>query len=284
MGYNQHQSFFLRERWLGKGLRALVKNERFFFEDDAFEKLGLGKNMVQSLQHWLIAVGAVISEGTGKDRVLTFTKFGQWLLENDAALKYFDTVAMLHYNLTAEDEPSSTWYWYFNNYNEDISDKDEIFNNLNEWVQEREIRVVSENSISRDVDCLLRMYSLDDEPDDPEEVISSPFSKLHLIKQRGGIWHKNEIKIPNDNVLFVKYALCSYAEKNEQYEINLEDILNKAGLLGKIYNMNSSTIVQSLTRLEHDPFYKIEFTRTNNLDVIKLPKISVNELLDQHKF
>ena len=284
MGYNQHQSFFLRDRWLGKGLRALEKDPRFFFRKDAFEKIGLGKNMVQSLQHWLIAVNAAVSVGTGKNRVLEFTYFGEWLLNNDPALKYFDTIAMLHYNIVSQDEPSTSWYWYFNEFPNEMSDKETLFNELNEWVKQRETRKVSENSIRRDVDCLLRMYASEEETEDPEEIITSPFAKLKLIVERNETWFKNEINIPNNNLLFIKYALCKYSEDNDRYEISLEDILNEKKLLGKVYNMNSSQVIDALTMLENDYYYKVEFTRTNNLDIVQLPKMSIVDLLENHKF
>lgn len=284
MGYNQHQSFFLRDRWLGKGLRALQNDPRFFFRKDAFEKIGLGKNMVQSLQHWLIAVDAAESVGTGKDRILEFTSLGKWLLKNDPALKYFDTVAMLHYNIVSREEPSTTWYWYFNQFPDDITDKEDLFNELNEWVKQRDNRKVSENSIRRDVDCMLRMYASEEDPDDPEEIIASPFAKLKLISERNGTCFKGGINIPNNNLLFIKYALCKYSEEENRFEISLEDILNEEKLLGKVFNMKSSGVINALTRLENDFNYKIEFTRTNNLDIVHLPKVTVDELLENYMF
>lgn len=284
MGYNQHQSFYLRERWLGKGLRALLNDPRFFFRKDAFEKIGLGKNMVQSLQHWLIAIDAAKSVGIGKNRALEITSFGHWLIKNDLALKYFDTIAMLHYNLVSNEEPSSTWYWYFNEFSDEITDKENMFNKLNDWVKQRETRKVSVNSIRRDVDCILKMYTAVKEPDDPEEIINSPFSKLNLIKERNEFWYKSEIDIPNNNILFIKYALCKYSEDQNQYTMSLDDIVYEKKLLGKVYNMTTSQILDALIRLENDQFYRIEFTRTNNLDTVKLPKISVNELLENHMF
>lgn len=283
LGYNQHQSFFIRERWIGKGLRALEKNPRFFFEKDAFEKIGLGKNMVQSLQHWLTSTEAAISEGTGKERVLKFTAFGEWLLKNDPALKYFDTVAMLHYNIASNEEPSSTWYWYFNEFNEELTDKEGMFNQLFEWITQRENRTVSENSIRRDIDCVLKMYSSMESPEDPEETIVSPFARLKLIQERNEIWRKQTINIENDNLLFIKYALCKYSETEEQYELSLEDIINKEKLLGKVFNMDSAEIIRALTSLENDFYYRIKFTRTNNLDIVHLPKVTLKELLDNHQ-
>jgi len=271
VGYNQHQSFYLRERWIGKGLRAITEDPRFLFEDDAFERLGLGKNMVQSLQHWIRATKTATDEGTGKNRVFNFTKFGEWLIKNDPALTRFDTVAMLHYNIASTDEPSSTWYWLFNEFNETIFDKETIYQSLNPWIQDRETRVVAENSIIRDIDCVTSMYSGEVQPDDPEEVITSPFSRLQLLQKVDDSYMKKEIANGNQNINFVIYTLIKYKEKTGQKEISLHDLINKKGLLGKIYNMSSNTIVQLLALLENHEFFKIKFTRTNNLDMIILP-------------
>lgn len=267
---------------MGKGLRALKKNPRFFFEKDAFEEIGLGKNMVQSLQHWLISTESAVSKGKGKDRILEFTHFGNWLLKYDPALKYFDTVAMLHYNIVSSEEPSTTWYWYFNEFTENLTDKDLMFSQLFEWITQREKREVSENSIRRDIDCILRMYASEERPEDPEEIIVSPFSRLKLIQERTETWQKQPINISDDNLLFVKYALCKYSENENQYELALQDIINKEKLLGKVFNMDSTDIIKVLTKLENDFFYKIKFTRTNNLDVVQLPKVTLKDLLDNH--
>lgn len=284
MGYNQHQSFYLRDRWLGKGLRALQENERFFFLDDAFERLGLGKNMVQSLRHWLLATDCAIIDGVGKNRIMKLTSFGKWLLENDPALKYMDTIAILHYNIVSEVEPSSSWYWYFNLNNEIISDKEDLFIRLSQWVQERETRVVSENSIQRDVDVLLNMYSTDDRLDDPEEVIFSPLSRLKLVEQNEDMWKKKEVSITEESLFYIKYSLCKYSNKYKRYEISLNELVNGKELLGKVFNMKNATILNNLIRLENDPYYKVNFTRTNNLDYLILPNISLEDLLRQHTY
>ena len=43
MAFGQHQTFYLRQQWLSKGIRELIENSRFFYEADHFEKLGVGK-------------------------------------------------------------------------------------------------------------------------------------------------------------------------------------------------------------------------------------------------
>lgn len=279
VGYNQHQSFFLRERWLGKGLREIQKDPNFFFGPDAFEKIGLGKNMVQSLRHWIVAFGAAEVEGVGKNRQHTFQAIGEWVLAYDPAIKHFETAALLHYSIVSSDEPCTTWYWFFNLYSESMTTREDLFRELGPWIQERETRVVAESSIKRDIDCLIRMYVADGNPKDPEEVTSSPFTKLGLLKEVNGTVYKVEPDIPKESMFFIQYILLKYSFENEQYEIRLEDIVHKAGLLGKSFNLSRATIVNLLMGLLEDPKYPIEFTRTNNLDMVKIPEINPEEFL-----
>ena len=284
MGYNQHQSFFLRERWLGKGLKAIKSNPRFFFEDDAFEKLGLGKNMVQSLQHWLIAIGSAKSNGTGKNRILEITPFGNWILKNDISLKYDDSLAMIHYNLIFSEQPSTSWYWLFNIYEEDSWEKEHLFEELKEWVKINENRKVSENSLKRDIDCLLRMYSSEAESEDPEEVIVSPLARLMLLKEEDRVYRKSQININSYDYFYIKYLFCKYSNEYSVYDLSLNELVNEPNLLGKSFNLSSSEIVKILSELELDKKYKISFTRTNNLDIIKLPNITLDEFFQTHRY
>lgn len=284
MGYNQHQSFYLRDRWIGKGLNDVRKNPRFLFEDDAFEKLGLGKNMVQSLRHWMDATGIVRIEGRGKDRGMYLTDLGEWVLEQDPALKHADTVAILHYHIVNDEDMATSWYWYFNIYRETISNKEEALNELLQWVAEKESRKISDNSIKRDIDCLLRMYSSISEPEDPEEVIISPFARLNLIDEVNNLYQKSSYRPKQNEIFFFKYILAKYSEENNYYEIRLEELITNENLPGKIYNMEMSEIINVLTLLETDNEYRVSFVRTNNLDMIKLPKITANELLENHRY
>ncbi|MES9765565.1 DUF4007 family protein, partial [Priestia megaterium] len=107
MGYGQHQSFYLRDRWLNKAIRHLEIDERFFYDKEAFEKIGLGKNMVQSLRYWVVATG-VVEEVFNEDRkkVHKITELGRLIFEYDMFVKLQDTAAILHYQMVKEKEPS----------------------------------------------------------------------------------------------------------------------------------------------------------------------------------
>ena len=60
-----HQTFALRAGWLKKGLDAIEDDPQIFTRDDALVVLGVGKNMVSAIRHWLLATG--LARVTGRD-------------------------------------------------------------------------------------------------------------------------------------------------------------------------------------------------------------------------
>ena len=62
MRFSGHDTFHCKEQWLLKGLQ-LIENEgnktESFKDLSAIPKLGVGKNMVRSILHWLKSFGVV---------------------------------------------------------------------------------------------------------------------------------------------------------------------------------------------------------------------------------
>lgn len=280
MGYSQHQSFYLRDRWLSKAIKNIDSNNSFFFEKDAFEKMGLGKNMVQSLKYWIIATNLFKETKEDNKKVHEITPLGRFIKDNDRAIKYFNSAGLLHHSLTTNIETSTTWYWFFNIYPETVFTREEVLEELTKWVQKREKRVISEKSLKRDIDCLIKLYTTGGSNSDPEEVILSPLHKLHIIEERNGIIYKKEVKMDKNNLLLIGYTLLKFGEISGISAINLDDIVHKEGLLGKLFNMKRSSIVTLISEWTEHPEYPAVFTRTNNLDTLRLPGVSSEEFIN----
>ena len=281
MGYGQHQSFYLRDRWLNKAIRHIQMDERFFYDKEAFEKIGLGKNMVQSLRYWVVAT-QVANEQYNEERkkIYKVTDFGKLLYQFDKFLQFQDSAAIIHYHLTANKEPSTAWYWFFNIVPETILKKDELLNNFIKWVQTNEEKVVSERSLKRDIDCLIRLYIAGNNNEDPEEVIQSPIYRLDLLRESKGTVYKINGVPEKIGYTALMYVLLKYREVIEVDTISVEEIINKEGLWGKTFNMPRATVINALEYLTNHPLYPLKFTRTNNLDTIRIPYIDPIELFE----
>lgn len=56
MGFSQHQSFYIRYKWITKALKSIELDEgKFFNDNNNYLKLGIGKNMFTSMKYWVFA-------------------------------------------------------------------------------------------------------------------------------------------------------------------------------------------------------------------------------------
>ena len=86
MYFAKHETFHIRDGWLTKGLRTLQQDQRIFFDPEAPEKLGMGKNMVRSLRFWMQATGLTEEVRSDALTVQKPTLLGQLIHDNDPYL------------------------------------------------------------------------------------------------------------------------------------------------------------------------------------------------------
>jgi Protein of unknown function (DUF4007) len=280
MGYGQHQSFYLRDRWLNKAIRQLREDQRFFYDKEAFEKVGLGKNMVQSLRYWSIATG-VVEEVFNEERkkIHLLTKFGEIIYKYDKFIKFQDSAAIIHYHLCKQKEPSTAWYWFFNEFRETMGTKEFITQEFSKWVRENENKHISDNSLKKDIDCLIKLYTSGQRNADPEEVIQSPISKLVILEERKGIIYKQNLTMSQVGLSALMYVLLDYKYTNNIDNVTVDEIVREPSLWGKVFCMSRASIVNALTELSMLNENPIKFVRTNNLDLIRIPNIDPFDFL-----
>lgn len=285
MVYARHQSFYVRDKWFSKGLREVDEDFRFFLIEGSFEKIGLGKNMLEALKYWLMAFGVIEEMKEQGQRGHKLTKLGKYFFENDKLLQKPETLAILHYNLVRNKEDQSTVFeWFFNVYKETSVTKSDLIHSFTTWVEQREPKAISDKTLKRDLDCLIQFYTKGPNENDPEDMIFSPFSSLSLIKvEKSGEGFdrikKKSLPIENVGILALYYVLLEYS-KNENVDlISIDEILNGDFLWGKVFNFSRNKAIEALNVLAEDQKHPIQYVRTNNLDYIKVPKLSPLELL-----
>ncbi|MFC7370743.1 DUF4007 family protein [Fictibacillus iocasae] len=281
MGYGQHQSFYLRDRWLPKAIKEISSDERFFYNKQAFEKIGLGKNMVQSLRYWAVATN-VIEEEFSKERQKFHhvTDFGQLLNKYDKSLQLNDSAALIHYFLSKQKEPGTVFNWFFNEYSQNVTSKDELLNQYKIWVEKNENKTVSFNSLKKDIDCLIKLYTAGLNSEDPEEVIQSPLNKLNLLKEKKNIVLKNSPTYEEIGLDALMFVLLDYCINNEVEALTVDQIYEVKGLWGKTYNLSRVQIVTALELLSFNKRNGIKFVRTNQLDTVQVPKLNPIKFLE----
>lgn len=281
MAFGQHQTFYLRQQWLTKGLIETEKDSRFFYNADHFEILGVGKNMAKSIRHWLLATELVEEQRSTKTEIV-LSKFGKIVFEKDLYTKKPLTLGLLHYLLVTNKDVATTWYWFFNVFNERVFTKDLLLEQLNNWVSANLDKAVSTNSLKKDIDCLLSLYTAKVYAHQtPEDVIRSPFEALGLVKKTDGaevVYMKKAIQSPiTAKILYA--TLVKYLEKHAIREISLNELVNGEELWGKVFNLTRDEIIDHLDEIRKN--YPVIFTQTNHLDVIRIENIDWLEVLNE---
>ncbi|EFF63360.1 DUF4007 family protein [Turicibacter sanguinis] len=279
MGFGQHQSFYLREGWLHKGLEAVSLDESLLSKPDAFEKMGIGKNMLTALRFWLIATG--VTKYDVKNKIFSITELGEEIFNNDSNLNLPFTRALIHYNLAKNSEvndlngnrSSTVIYWFFNELEGNMFERDLLLEKFTQWASK--FKDISINSLKRDIDCLLYMYDINNAFEDPEDVLHSPLSSLELVSKKDNIV-KLEGKIENISDELIYYILVDYMNIHELDSLTLNEVINLKKLPGKLFNLKSEQILKNIFSLKKQG--KLEFIQTNNLDTIQIKNRPVNSI------
>jgi len=285
MPFGKHETFYLRDGWLSKGLAAITQNPRIFREKDAPIQLGIGRNMVRSLGFWMLATG--LAERTrDEQRVLvhTLTSFGRMVWEHDPYLEDEGTLWLVHYHLACSREQATIWYWFFNHFAPTLFDKETFLTELAQWViAQQDGQNVARRTLERDFQVLVRTYLPGERQRSPEDVLESPLAQLELLAvEKKGIYRLCQPPIERVPPLVMLYVLLQERPGQPRTELglNLLQALREPMSVGRVFNLSAAALIELLQRLEYEhPEYAVRLVRTGGLDQLQMPSVAPAEVL-----
>lgn len=289
MSFAKHETFYVREGWLFKGMAVIKEAEKeglhstIFLEADAPERIGIGHNMVRSLRFWMQATG--LAEERQHRSILT--SFGEQIWRYDRYLEDEQTLWLLHYNLVCSNAYATTWYWFFNHYVPATFDEQKCLEALKYWVigqyPDQEIAL---GSLKRDIDCLLQTYLPGKVPRTPEDLTESPFSRLGILSRLDeGSKHLYRLEHLNPGQLHPLTLLYVISDRQSKArsgisQVGLSDILREPMNAGRVFSLTTTVLSDLLAELnKHYPDWRIHFVRTAGLDQLTLPSCQSEDIL-----
>ena len=187
--------------------------------DDALVTLGVGKNMVQSIRHWLLAMGMATVDGRG----LRVTNLGREVFGDEAGwdpyLEDDATLWLLHWQVTAPLSPALSWVWAFHEMAGTGFTKRMLTESVLAAAQAKLPKAPGAETVSRDVDCLLHTYVAPERAEVSSDTLDCPLQLLGLIGlvDRGKQDRESEPRYrfrvgpkPTLPAAFFYYALASF--------------------------------------------------------------------------
>jgi hypothetical protein len=272
MKFRAHETFFLRKGWLNKGLKQVkIKADVFTDkEENPMDIFGIGSNMVKSLRYWLQATG-LTKENTSGKRFQQFTELGEIIYSNDKYLEELGTLFLLHYKLVTNKEEATSWFYFFNIFNQLEFNKDEFVNEISKYIS-IEGNDVALRSLNDDFNCIINTYisrvKLNMGKVSAENNIDSPFGELALINisSKGKNYRYKKMLVKASTIdPWVALAVIVEEAKGET-SIQLNHLLNNPCNIGKVFNLDAISMLELLYNIEK--IGKIKIIRTAGLDVI----------------
>lgn len=261
MRFGGHQTFSIREGWLYKGLRLAVEEPELLGDPDVADWLGVGKNMSRSIHHWLLATGlAERDPAEGKrTRILRPTDFGRTVWDRDRYFLLPGTWWAIHIQLIHHPGDAYAWQWFFNAFTPARFERPVCVEALRRHLAAQGERMPSSRTLERDINCLLRSYSVKvpREQGDPEDALECPLSELGLTvhSRQTGFFHMNrELKeIP---FYIFGYALALARKWTEvdgkpaNHDLSLTELTHGPNAPGAVFALNAEAMYELVADYE----------------------------------
>ena len=275
MKFRAHDTFFIRKGWLSKGMRCVIAKPDVFVSHDEnpMDVLGIGANMVKALRYWLQVVGLTTEPNSGK-RNQSFTGFGSLVYKYDKYMEELGTLYLMQYKLATNKEMATAWYFFFNEFSINEFSKEIFVEELLKYIKmEGDGTEVAIRSLNDDFSCIINTYlprtKVNNKNQSPENNIDCPLGELGLIEvlNKGKKTYKKGLPAADDIHPLIAMAVISDNAKGKK-EIGLNDLLTSPCNIGRVFNLDSITMLEILYRIEQLGILKIN--RTAGLDVINI--------------
>ena len=255
VSFGRNESFPLRFGWIAKGLNALKDDPKIFSREDATVTLGVGKNMVVSIRHWLQATGVAMLDGTTnalKPTPLGRIAFGD---HGDPYLEDEGTIWLLHWLLASNPVGATAIYWFFNHFHKPTFTGSEVATALADFVKHEVSSKVAATTLKRDAQLVLRMYSrtLGGTRLTLEDALDSPLATLNLQERLDG---RNYRAVPTDRAEIplnvFAFAVAQLFDQTSLAQLAIQDLMYSGKnhcAPGAVFRMTEEGLIRKLEAL-----------------------------------
>ena len=255
--FSGHETFPFRYLWISKLLISIdqhsSENINKMSSMDLMVAWGVGANMTKSIKYWGVALDIINNK-------YELTDFGKLLLEYDPYLENKQTLWLLHYKIASNSE-FTTWFYIFNHMQITQINKNDVINELiSLWPKS------SRNTIERDVDVFIRMYTLtmNKKGHLSEDSLECPLAELNILRPttlKGSFEIQRGIKSSLSVDVF-KYALADFCNTKSATTglISFDNLLYSEASPAKVFCLPENAISEYLEKLESDKESIFKFT------------------------
>ncbi len=254
--FGRHETFPLRFSWLTKGFQELIRDPKIFLSDDATVTLGVGKNMVNAIRHWLLAARLI---KPGPEGFLPNT-LGERIFGSEGFDPYLEdegTLWLIHWLIATNPKQATGWYWFFNCFHKAEFTSQEVATSLFDFAEQNIQSKFSATTVKQDAAILLRMYvrSRGNTRTPIEEALDSPLSLLKLISKADGTTYYSRPAEREELPLGIfGFAVAELYHAMEEQALPIETLMysnNNYPSPGAVFRLTENALIAKLEKLIH---------------------------------
>ena len=269
-----HETFPLRYGWLKKAYDAVATDgidsahAASIFNDEASISLfGAGRNMVISMRHWALATDVLSPEEHHGERTprIVAGRLGKLLFgdSHDPYLEHPGSLWLLHWRLAGRPGRATAWHWAFNEFHEPRFDRELMRRRLQRRCEELsesgklgKDRTISDVTLRRDIECLIRTYFAvaGGARRAPEDSIESPLAELGLVQKAGvgelfNFRRGPKASLPDEVFLFALIEFWrTYFPGRRSFSVDF--LAFERGSPGQVFLLDEEAVAERLVRLD----------------------------------
>lgn len=281
--FARHETFHPRFGWIKKGFDAVKQNSGVFLQEDAPVRLGVGKNMANSIRYWCNAFKVLKEDNP--------SEFGDRLLGDNGWDSFLEDPAslwLLHWKLLQPPCNATAWYFTFNIFHKVEFSQEELFGALCDYRDSVAPRIV-ESSLKKDINCILRMYvEQAAKVNISEDSLDCPFTELGIIHTAGDSRHYTfrvgfKGNLPAEIIVFACLEYASWVGR-EQRTISVSRLLYDTCSPGMVLKLSENAICGAIEQVAKH-FNSINLTDSAGLiqfEYFDEPERLAEEILDKY--
>lgn len=288
MVINKHGSFYLRSGWGTKIIQAVEADNMIFSpanEQEAVDRIGLGRVMIKALRYWADASGLTTEEKVQGGIAERKTDLFDLLEANDRYFQKLGSLLLLHRNIALNEENATAWYWAFNEFDKQAFTKEEFVDGLHYFLAVNEMSI-KKAAVDKEFNCFKNTY-LAEKKFDIKTVMDEDtypfFGSLHLLRinedKKFEKTYLTKAEMPL-HILIYAIAKDNPEESGHRGQISIDKIMEEKRQVGRYFPMRYSKLIDMLLEAEN----KKLLTLNNNFGnrFIEFSDVQYDRLLNEY--
>lgn len=254
--FSGHETFALRGNWLKKAYDLLQHTPDLFSREDAFVRLGVGKNMAQSIRYWGQVCNVFVRPQ--RDEQYRATRFGDALLAQNGWDPFLVTSTarwLLHWQVAARRQAAFTFFFAFNLIRVGDFSAASLAEQIQDYVAAHEYSAPSTTTLERDIDCFLHCYvrpTSKQVSQMSEDLLTCPLTDLGLLTALPGLNRYRLMKGPQPTLKdeLVAWSTAALLRRLGRATITFGDLAYLPSSPGRVFRLDEDSLLAYLYRLE----------------------------------